>query len=128
MVVNNVKLSHNEVTIRGAEYKIKEVATVKALIDVDELVNKNAGTQSLNDITLKAYDNKGNVVDVEFVPGKVSAEIDLTSPSKTVPLNFVPVGSLPTGKSITLDIESFDTIEEVRAKIYDKEDVPLDAP
>ena len=101
LVVNNVKLSDNDVTIRGAEYKIKQVATVKALIDVDELVNKDAGTQTLNDITLKAYDNDGNVVDVEFVPAKVSAEIDLTSPSKNVPLNFVPTGNLPTGKSIS---------------------------
>lgn len=101
LVVNGVKLSDNEVTIRGAEYKIKQVATVKALIDVDDLVNKSAGTQNLNDIMLKAYDNDGNVVDVEFVPAKVSAEVDLTSPSKTVPLNFVPKGSLPTGKSIS---------------------------
>ena len=101
LVVNNVKLSDNEVTIRGAEYKIKEVATVKALIDVDSLVNKSTGTQKLNDINLKAYDAKGNVVDVEFVPAKVSAEIDLTSPSKTVSLNFVPKGNLPTGKAIS---------------------------
>lgn len=101
IVVNNVKLSDNEVTIRGAEYKIKEVATVKALIDVDALVSKNAGTQKLNDISLKAYDTKGNVVDVEFVPSKVSAEVDLTSPSKTVPLNFVPKGTPPTGKAVS---------------------------
>ena len=101
LVVNNVKLSNNEITIRGAEYKIKEVATVKALIDVDALASKSTGTQKLNDISLKAYDTKGNVVDVEFVPAKVSAEIDLTSPSKTVPLNFVPKGNLPTGKAIS---------------------------
>ena len=101
LVVNNVKLSDNEVTIRGAEYKIKQVATVKALINLDDLVNKNAGTQKLSDVMLKAYDNDGNVVDVEFVPGKVSAEVDLTSPSKTVPLNFVPKGNLPTGKAIS---------------------------
>ena len=101
LVVNSVKLSDNEVTIRGAEYKIKQVATVKALIDVDNLISKDAGTQKLDDITLKAYDKDGNVVDVEFVPGKVSAEVDLTSPSKTVPLNFVPKGTLPTGKAIS---------------------------
>ena len=101
LVVNNVKLSDNEVTIRGAEYKIKEVATVKALIDVDKLSDKSSGTQKLDDISLKAYDKDGNVVDVEFVPAKVSAEIDLTSPSKTVPLNFAPIGNLPTGKAIS---------------------------
>ena len=101
LVVNSVKLSDTEVTIRGAEYRIKEVATVKALIDVDKFVSKSAGTQKLNDITLKAYDSDGNVVDVEFVPAKVSAEIDLTSPSKKVALNFVPKGSLPTGKAIS---------------------------
>ena len=100
LVVNGVKLSVDEVTIRGAEYKIEQVASVKALIDLDNLAKKEAGTQTLNDITLKAYDNEGNVVDVEFVPSKIDAEIDLASPSKTIPLNFVPEGNLATGKAI----------------------------
>ena len=100
LIVNNVKLSVDEVTIRGAEYKIEQVATVKALIDLDNLTNKEAGTQTLNDVTLKAYDNEGNVVDVEFVPSKINAEVDLASPSKTIPLNFVPEGDLATGKAI----------------------------
>lgn len=100
LVVNSVKLSVDEVTIRGAEYKIEQVATVKALIDLDNLTKKEAGTQTLNDITLKAYDNEGNVVDVEFVPSKIDAEIDLASPSKIIPLNFVPEGNLATGKAL----------------------------
>ena len=100
LVVNGVKLSVDEVTIRGAEYKIEQVASVKALIDLNNLTKKEAGTQTLNDITLKAYDNEGNVVDVEFVPSKIDAEIDLASPSKTIPLNFVPEGNLATGKAI----------------------------
>lgn len=100
LVVNGVKLSVDEVTIRGAEYKIEQVASVKALIDLNNLTKKEAGTQTLNDITLKAYDNEGNVVDVEFVPSKIDAEIDLASPSKTIPLNFVPGGNLATGKAI----------------------------
>lgn len=101
LVVNGVKLSVDEVTIRGPEYKINEVATVKALIDVENLSKKEAGTQTLPDVPLKAYDNEGNVVDVEFVPSKIEAEITLESPSKTVPLNFVPEGSLATGKAIS---------------------------
>lgn len=100
LIVNKVKLSVDEVTIRGAEYKINQVATVKALIDVEELSKREAGTQTLNDITLKAYDKDGNVVDVEFVPAKISAEVDLASPSKKVSLNFVPKGTLATGKAI----------------------------
>lgn len=100
LIVNDVKLSTNEVTIRGAEYKVKQVATVKALIDVDQLGSKSAGTQTLNDVSLKAYDNEGNIVDVEFVPAKVSAEVDLASPSKKVPLKFVPEGKVTTGKAI----------------------------
>lgn len=100
LIVNNVKLSVDEVTIRGAEYKINQVATVKALIDLKELTNKAAGVQTLNDIILKAYDNQGNVVDVEFVPAKISAEIDLASPSKKVPLNFISKGTISTGKAI----------------------------
>lgn len=100
LIVNDVKLSVEEVTIRGAEYKIEKVASVKALIDLENLVKKEAGTQTLNDVTLKAYDSEGNVVDVEFVPSKISAEVNLASPSKTVSLNFVPKGNLATGKAI----------------------------
>lgn len=100
LIVNSVKLNVDEVTIRGAEYKIDQVTTVKALIDLEQLSSKEAGTQVINNIDLKAYDVKGNIVDVEFVPSKVNAEIDLASPSKTVPLNFVSEGTLSTGKAI----------------------------
>lgn len=101
LIVNSVKLNVDEVTIRGAEYKIEQVTTVKALIDLEQLSSKESGTQTINNIDLKAYDVKGNIVDVEFVPAKVNAEIDLASPSKTVPLNFVTEGNLPTGKAIS---------------------------
>lgn len=100
LVVNGVKLDVDEVTIRGAEYKIDQVTTVKALIDLEQLSAKETGTQTINNIDLKAYDVKGNIVDVEFVPLKVNAEIDLVSPSKVVPLNFVSEGTLSTGKAI----------------------------
>ena len=100
LVVNSVKLDTDEVTIRGAEYKIKQVATVKALIDVANITNKSAGKQTLNDVSLKAYDSNGNVVEVEFVPEKISAEVELSSPSKRVALNFVPTGTMTRGKSI----------------------------
>ena len=101
LIVNDVKLNTSEVTIRGAEYKINQVATVKALIDVENLSKKDVGEQTINDIVLKAYDNEGNVVDVEFVPSKVSADVNLASPSKKVPLNFVSQGTLPSGKAIS---------------------------
>ena len=101
LTVNGVKLSIDEVTIRGTEYKINQVAKVKALIDVENLTKKEVGTQSINDVVLKAYDNQGNVVDVEFVPAKISADVDLSSPSKVVSLNFVPKGNLATGKAIS---------------------------
>lgn len=106
LVVNDVKLSVSEITIRGAEHRINEVASVKALIDIEKLTTKKTGVQKLNDdekdddIELKAYDSEGNVVDVEFVPSKISAEINLSSPSKKVPLNFVSSGTLPTGKAL----------------------------
>lgn len=100
LVVNNVDLSVSEVTVRGAEYKIDQVASIKALIDIKQLPEKKTGTQTINDVELKAYDASGNVVDVEFVPSKISATLDLASPSKKVALNFVPVGSLSTGKAI----------------------------
>ena len=101
LVIDSVKLNTEEVTIRGAEYKIDEVAAVKALIDVEDLESMGVGNHTIEDITLKAYDKDGNIVDVEFVPEKVSADIVIASPSKEVPLNFVPKGKMAFGKAIS---------------------------
>lgn len=99
-VIDNVKLETDEVTIRGPQYKLDEVATVKALIDVTDLPSVEVGIQTIENVKLKAYDKSGNVVDVEFVPETISAEIEISSPSKEVNLNFVPTGNMPFGKAI----------------------------
>ena len=100
-VIDNVKLSTDEVTIRGPQYKLDEVATVKALIDVTDLPSVEVGSQTIENVKLKAYDKSGNVVDVEFVPETISADIEISSPSKEVNLNFVPTGNMPFGKAIS---------------------------
>ena len=118
LIVNSVKLSSDKIIIRGAEHKIEQVATVKALIDLEELSEKKAGTQELKDVTLKAYDVEGNIVNVEFVPSKINAEVVLSSPSKKVPLNFVTEGILPAGKAI-----SSYTFSDNEVTIYGDSDV-----
>lgn len=99
-VVDKVKLSKNEITIRGAQYKLDEVTSVKALIDASK-IDTSVSNQTLDDVLLKAYDKDGNVVDVEFAPEKISADVEIASPSKDVSLNFVPKGNLPFGKAIS---------------------------
>lgn len=98
--IKDVTLDRDNVIIKGAEYKLKKVATVKALVDIDEITNPKAGEITLDDVDLVAYDTDGKVVDVEIVPKSVKAKVTITSPRKEVPIKIVPVGKLATGKSI----------------------------
>lgn len=107
-VINNVTLSTSEVIVKGAEYQIEQVAIVKALIDVSKLPSQDVGTQTIDNIDLIAYDENGEVVDVEIVPETVSAEITIKSPSKELPLKFVTKGSVAFGYAIKT-IEASDT-------------------
>lgn len=97
--ISNVELDRNEVTIKGAAYKLKKVATVKALVDAKKIPNK-AGDINLKDVQLVAYDTDGKIVDVEIVPKTVTAKVTVTSPSKEVPIKVVPDGELAFGRSI----------------------------
>lgn len=101
LYIKDIKLDRNDVIIKGAEYKLKKVASVKALVDVNELSNPKAGTITLKEVPLVAYDNEGNVLDIEIVPGTVSAKVVITSPSKEVPVKVVPKGNLAFGKAIS---------------------------
>lgn len=97
--IDSITLSKDNVIIKGSAKKLAEVASVKALIDVDNISKQAVGTQTLTDISLVAYDKNGNIVDVEIVPEKIDAIIKITSPSKTVPIKVIPNGELD-GKSI----------------------------
>ena len=100
LYISNAEIDRSEVIIKGAEYKLKEVASVKALLDVRNIPNPKAGEITVKDIPLVAYNNDGKVVDVEIVPKTVSANVTITSPSKEVPIRIVPKGNLAFGKSI----------------------------
>ena len=103
LYISDVQLNRNEVIIKGAQYKLDQVASVKALIDVNKIPNPKAGEIILKDkdVPLVAYDTNGKILsDVEIVPRSVEAKLTITSPSKEVPIKVVPDGELAFGKSI----------------------------
>ena len=98
--ISEVNLSKTEVTIKGSETSIKEVAYVKALIDLNNLVNPVAGVTSVKGVKLVAYNENGNVVNVEILPTTIEAKLTLTSSSKMVPVKVIPQGDLALGYAI----------------------------
>lgn len=105
LIINNVSVDNDNVVVKGAEKYIKNVASVKALVDVNSFSSQNIGKFTMKDVPLKAYDDNGNVVAVELVPSKVDVEVDISSPVKELPIKVIPVGNVAFGKAInTIDI------------------------
>ncbi len=113
-----------EVLIRASQDTIDSIAFVKALIDVTG-VSETFTTSA----EVVAYDNDGNIVDCDIIPETVSATVEVSSPSKTVPITVKAVGELAEGyslDSINLDYESvtlyaaqetLDLIEEIVVEV-----------
>lgn len=116
--VSKVIIDKTEIIIKGAEHTIKEVANVRALVDIKKLVDPESGVMTLEDVPLIAYDTNGKVVDVEMVPSKVTATINVDSPHKEVPIKVIPVGEVQFGKAI-----SSITSSETKVTIYGSQDV-----
>lgn len=114
--ISNITFSSDEVYVKGAEYMLDKVATVKALVNLEKL-ELNIGTATLKDIPLVAYDENGNKLDVEIVPGTIDATLEISSPSKEVPLRVVPTGNVVFGKAID-DIK----LSKTQVTIYGNEE------
>lgn len=99
--ISSVSLDQTEIIIKGSKNTISDVATVRALVDINKLIDPEAGVITLDEIPLIAYDNSGKVVDVEMVPNKVSASISIDSPNKEVPIKVIPKGEVQFGKAIS---------------------------
>ncbi|MEG0138123.1 MAG: CdaR family protein [Bacilli bacterium] len=101
LVIDTTSVETDKVIIKGAEHQLKQVASVKALFDIKNLVSQEVGKQTVKDVPLKAYDEKGNVVNVEIVPSKIDVDVNIVSPSKELPIRVIPSGNVAFGKAIT---------------------------
>ena len=101
LIINNINVDDDSVVVKGSEKQIKKVASVKALLDINNISTQEIGKKTVKDVPLKAYDETGNIVDVEIVPSKIDVNMDITSPSKELPIKVIPVGNIAFGKAIS---------------------------
>ncbi len=116
--VDSVELNCDKVIIKGAEHKLAEVATVKALVDISKIAGPKEGDVTLKDIKLVAYDDEGKQVNgIEIVSEEVKATVKISSPSKVVPIKVNTEGVLydKAIKSLTPSVD--------RVTIYGPEEV-----
>lgn len=93
-IIDEVNATTDSVVVQGASYKVEQVATVKALVDINTLPDFELGERIVVSAPLRAYDEAGNVVDVEISPARVDVELLIDSPSKQVPIQVIPNGSV----------------------------------
>lgn len=115
LIVEDVTLNTEKVFVKGNESLLKKVAAVKALIDLENLIDPAVGDQVLKDVKLVAYDSDGDKVDVEVVPSKIDSTVKIASPQKEVPIKLIPKNydKIVFGKAIS-DITS----DVTKIKIY----------
>lgn len=101
LVIDDISIDTDRIVIKGAEHQLNKVASVKALLDIRNLSKQEVGLATIRDIPLRAYDDRGNVVDVELVPSKIEANIEIASPSKELPIKVIPTGELSFGRAIS---------------------------
>jgi len=133
LVINNITPDTDQVVIKGTDDKnaansLTKVATVKALVDIEELTTQSAGTTTIKDVPLKAYDKDGNTLDVEIVPSKINVDLEIESPSKDVPIRVIPKGEIGFGKAISsIDMsDSSVTVYGTRSTLDKLEYIPLE--
>ena len=131
--VQSVTIDKEEVIIKGTDdeksiHNINNVATVKALVDVGGI--EEAGVNKIDKAKLVAYDKYGNVVDVEIVPEKVTATINIESYSGTAKIKIIPKGNVAFGKAISSISSSVNEIsiygEQAVVSKYTESYIPIE--
>lgn len=117
LTISSITYDSDKVVIKGAEHQLKEVAQVKALVDINNLPSQEVGTFTLKNVPLKAYNDKGEVVDVEIVPETLEVNVELSSPSKELPIKVIPEGEVANGYAI-----STISLNETKLTVYGDSD------
>ncbi len=126
--IDSIVLERDNTIVKGASHELEEVAVVKAIVDIEKLSNAKEGATTLTEVPLIAYNSDGDKVDVEIVPSKVTATINITSPRKEIPIKLEADGKLDgvairnlssQTKTITVygNKEAIDKIEYLPVKV-----------
>lgn len=100
--VKSVELSKTDVIVRGSQDTIDSIASIKALIDLNNDEFTKAGVYPVDNLKLVAYGSNGAIIDnVEIVATNISAKVELDSYSKRVPVKVQITGKLLSGKAIS---------------------------
>ena len=118
LTIKNINYDTDKVVIKGSEKTLEKVATVKALVNINDIVKQEVGITTIKDVPLIAYDENGQVVDVEIVPQKIDVELEITSPSKEVTIKVIPKGEVSFGLAI-----SSMNVSETKVTVYGDEEV-----
>ncbi len=110
--ISNVKLDTSEVICKSSQENLDKVASVKALVDASKITLTESGTQTLEDVTLVAYDANGNKLDnIEIVPTSVKADVTIDSYHRTLPVKVNTTGTMASGKAIASLTSSVSTVD-----------------
>jgi YbbR domain-containing protein len=100
--VSSVELDKSEVVVKGSQDTLDKIATVKALVDLNNSKFTQKGSYNLENLPIVAYDADGNILkNVEIVPSTVSGTVTFTSFSKEVPVKVLTTGTMVAGKAIS---------------------------
>ena len=100
--VSKVELNQSEVVVKGSQDTLDKIASVKALVDLNNSKFTQANTYELENLPIVAYDENGNILsNVEVVPETISGVVTFSSYSKDVPVKVLTTGDLVAGKAIS---------------------------
>ena len=133
LIINSATPEVSEVVIKGTDDKnavnsLTKVSTVKALVDVESISSASEGITTIKDVPLKAYDKNGNILNIEIVPSKINVDVEISSPSKVLPIRVIPKGEIGFGKAIsTINMNQQNTVVYGNKAILDNlEYVPVE--
>ena len=100
--ISSIELDKNEIIVKGSKETLDTIANVKALIDLEAAGLTSKGEYKVESIKLVAYDNNGNKVkNVEMVPDKISAKVNVSSYSVELPVKVITTGKITTGNALS---------------------------
>ncbi|MED1865551.1 CdaR family protein [Fictibacillus nanhaiensis] len=128
-----VEFSPRTVNVTGAEGMIDQISFITGFVDVSD-----ADEAIQTKVPLRAYNQQGDIIDVQVNPGVAEVSVPIKKPKKTVPISIDTKGKLEEGltlQSITSDpseitltgtTTSLDKIDSYKGITIDLSDIKKD--